>query len=68
MKALEVATVLNNDSLEGKIRENALAKEKDALATKVSQVEGDTAAGQFLRSVTTCCYYRKAIGGCANGP
>lgn len=48
MKALEVATVLNNDSLEGKIRENALAKEKDALATKVSQLEGDTAAARIV--------------------
>lgn len=48
MKALEVATVLNNDSLEGKIRETALAKEKDALATKVSQLEGDTAAARTV--------------------
>lgn len=48
MKALEVATVLNNDSLEGKIRENALAKEKDALATKVSQLEGDIAAARTV--------------------
>jgi len=35
MKALEVATVLNNTSLEGEIWVDVLSKEKDALAAKV---------------------------------
>jgi len=45
MKALEVATVLNNASIEGEIRVNALSKEslKAKLLTR----------GQLLRSVTT---------------
>jgi len=43
MKALEVATVLNNASLEGAIQVNALSKERDALAAKVSELEGEVA-------------------------
>lgn len=70
MKAMEVATVLNNASLEGEIWENVLAKKKDALAAKVSQLEGDTAAA---RSVAEECgrhvaVIEKAIGGCTNSP
>jgi len=43
VKALEVATVLNNASLEGKIKVNALTKERDALVSQISQLEGDVA-------------------------
>jgi len=41
MKALEVATVLNNASLEGEIRVNTLSKDRDVLAAKVSELEGE---------------------------
>ena len=43
MKALEVARVLNNASIEGEIRVNALSKERDAMAAKVSELEGEVA-------------------------
>jgi len=48
MKALEVATVLNNASLEGEIRVNALSKERDALAAKVSDLEGEVAGKRSI--------------------
>jgi len=41
MKALEVVTVLNNDSLKGEIWVNGLTKERDALVAQVSQLEGE---------------------------
>jgi len=47
MKALEVAKVLNNASMEGEVQANVLVKERDALAAKVSQLEG----GAVVRSV-----------------
>ena len=37
-----------NASLEGEIWANALSKEKDALAAKVSQLEGDDAAARSV--------------------
>jgi len=43
MKALEVATVLKYASLEGEIRVNALSKERDTLAAKVSELKGEVA-------------------------
>ena len=58
MKALEVATVLNKASLEGKIRVNALSKERDALVAQVSQLEGDVAD---KRSVAKECCCQVAI-------
>jgi len=41
MKALEVATTLNNASLENEIRVSALGHERDALTTKVAALEKD---------------------------
>jgi len=41
MEALEVATTLNNASLENEIRFNALGQEMDALTTKVAALEED---------------------------
>jgi len=41
MKALEVATALNNPSLESEIWVNALAQERDALAVKVADLEDE---------------------------
>jgi hypothetical protein len=52
MKALEVATALNNPSLESEIRVNALAQERDALTAKVAalgRMKGTR--GQLPRSV-----------------
>ena len=54
MKVLEVATVLNNASLEGEIRANVLSKEKDALAAKVSQHEGDAGAARSVAEERDC--------------
>ncbi|RHN73982.1 hypothetical protein MtrunA17_Chr2g0304611 [Medicago truncatula] len=52
MKALEVATALNNASLKGEVWADVLVKERDALAAKVSQLEGGAAV---TRSVVEKC-------------
>jgi len=39
MKALKVATTLNNASLENEIRVNSLGQERDALTAKVVALE-----------------------------
>ena len=49
MKPLVVATALNNASMEGELWADVLVKERDALAAKVSWLEGGAAAA---RSVT----------------
>lgn len=43
IKALEVATTLNNASMEGQVLTDVLVKERDALDAKVSQLEGGAA-------------------------
>jgi len=40
--------VLNNASMEGEVRDDLLGKENDALAAKVSQLEGDAAAARSV--------------------
>lgn len=48
IKALEVATTLNNASLESEIRANALAQEKDDLITKVVALEGEVRSNRSV--------------------
>jgi len=43
MKALAVATALNNASMEGEVQADVLMKERDALSSKVSQLKGSAA-------------------------
>ena len=54
MKALEVATVLNNASLEGEVRVNALSAERDALAAKVNKLEGEVAGKRSIVDERAC--------------
>jgi hypothetical protein len=48
MKALEITMVLNNALMEGEVRVDVLKKERDALAAKVSQLEGGGAAARSI--------------------
>jgi len=48
MKALEIAAVLNNASMEGEVWAEVLAKEKDALFAKVSQLESDVVVARSV--------------------
>jgi uncharacterized phage infection (PIP) family protein YhgE len=48
MKALEVATTLDNASLEIKIRANALAQERDDLTAKVAALKGEVRSNRLV--------------------
>jgi len=54
MKALEVATTLNNASLENEIQVNALGQEKDALTAKVAALEEDARSKRSVAEERDC--------------
>jgi len=54
MKALEVATTLNNASLENEIWVNGLRQERDALTAKVAALEEDARSKRSVAKVRDC--------------
>jgi len=54
MNALEVTTVLNNVSLEGEVRVNALSAKRDAFAAKVTELEGEVAGKRSVTEERAC--------------
>ena len=54
LKALEVATTLNNASLENEIRVNALGQKRDALTAKVAALEEDARSKRSVAEERDC--------------
>ena len=51
-KALEVATVLNNTSLEGEVRVNALSADREALAANFTELEGEVSGKRSVAELS----------------
>jgi hypothetical protein len=54
MKAFEVAAALNNASLEGEVRVDALVRERDGLIAKVAALEEDQRSKRSVAEERDC--------------
>lgn len=55
MKALEIAVVVNNTSIEGEVKADVLGKERDTLAAKMTKLEEGFATSKTVVEGKDCC-------------